>query len=211
MEKWYTVHNPRSATPSNTIGFLKHMTHNQPEYEAWLRAFVNEALPIELQEKIVRGGRLTRDEALALAQVLEEVAKARAGKLSPLVSRDSFIHSEIEKLRLGQSSILAEIKRQGLLTRREFRKIGEDKERNDKRTVGERTCIDKAVHLYILHKDVNGDVDASLLKCCNRYWKQASEHFDDIEQYRNAASYDYRTFYDITAIADMIKGGEITF
>ncbi len=119
--------------------------------------------------------------------------------------------AELHSATLAILSIVGEIKRQGLLMRREFRMVGDDMEHRDKRSPGQRTCIDKAVHLYVLHKDVNGDVDASMLRCCKRYWNFAKDHFKDELQYKNSATYDYRNFYDITAIKEMITSGMITF
>ncbi len=167
------------------------------EYKAWVERLVHTCIPFELEKKLAYGQPLTRAEAATYANVVHltsEVKRARNhGKT--LARLD-----EIE----------AEIKRQGHLTRSEFRKVGEERDKRDKRSAGQRACIDKAVQLYILLHDINRSKAASFQMCCNRYWTQAMQHFTTPGQYRSSVIYDYHNFYDLAALTDLIKTGEIT-
>ena len=106
--------------------------------------------------------------------------------------------------RLGE--IEAEVKRQGLLTRREFRKAQRDPmEAKDRRPRAQRVLIDKAIRLYILLHDINGNANASFMSCCSRYWQEAKECFDNITQFKNFTQYDYNNFYDLDALSDDLR------
>lgn len=172
-------------------------TQSNDSYKAWVERLVHTCLPFELEKKIAYGEPLTPEEMAKYRNVVHLVSEMRRAK----------DHGET-MARLGD--IEAEVKRQGLLTRREFRKLGDERERHDKRSVAQRTCIDKAVQLYILLHDINGSKTASFRSCCNRYWPQAMQHFSTIDQYKNNVIYDYKNFYDLAALTEMIKTGEIT-
>ena len=96
-----------------------------------------------------------------------------------------------------------------MLTRREFRKLGDERERRDKRPTAQRKWIDKAVNLYVLQHDINGAIATSFRSCCQRLWKDANDNFTDITQYKNFTAYDYNNFYDIQAIKDRITSERI--
>ena len=168
------------------------------EYKAWVERLVHTCLPLELERKIAYGQPLTREEAEKYANVVNLVSEyRRLGNHAETMAR-------LEKLQ-------DEVKRQGQLTRQEFRKSQRDPlSVKDKRPKAQRTLIDKAVHLYVLLHDINGSSDTSFLSCCNRYWDLATEHFTDITQYKNFVNYDYNNFYDISALEDMIRRGDIT-
>ena len=172
-------------------------TKSNDAYKAWVERLVHTCLPFELEKKIAYGQPLTSDEMAKFRNVVHLVSEMRRAN----------DHGEA-MARLDD--IEAEVKRQGLLTRREFRKLGDERERFDRRSAAQRTCIDKAVHLYILMHDINGAKAASFLSCCKRYWQEAAEHFTDLKQYKNFANYDYNNFYDIAALTDMINSGKIT-
>lgn len=166
-------------------------------YKAWVEKLVHTCLPLELEKKIAYGEPLSREEAKKYANVVNLVSEMRRAKN----------HGET-MARLGE--IETEIKRQGLLTRREFRKLHRDPiEAKDRRPRAQRVLIDKAVHLYILLHDINGSANASFMSCCSRYWQEATGQFTDITQYKNFVNYDYNNFYDIAALTDMIRSGEI--
>ena len=166
-------------------------------FEAWVERLVRVSLPLELEKKILAGIPLTA----------EERGKFRA--VFKLVCEEHHLR-EHEELSAEHEEILTEIKRQGHLTRSEFRKVGEERDKRDKRSAGQRACIDKAVQLYILLHDINRSKAASFQMCCNRYWTQAMQHFTTPGQYRSSVIYDYHNFYDLAALTDLIKTGEIT-
>ena len=168
------------------------------DYKAWVEDLVRTCLPIRLQKKLLSLEPLTKEEATKFMDVIQ---------LAGDVKRMSDHAQTIGRL----DEIAAEVKRQGMLTRQEFRKVQRDPlSVKDKRSKAQRTFIDKAVHLYVLLHDINGSKAASFLSCCNRYWDLASGHFADIEQYKNFVNYDYNNFYDISALEDMIRRGDIT-
>lgn len=168
------------------------------DYKAWVEDLVRTCLPIQLQKKLLSLEPLTKEEATKFMDVIQ---------LAGDVKRMSDHAQTIGRL----DEIAAEVKRQGMLTRQEFRKVQRDPLNvKDKRSKAQRTLIDKAVHLYVLLHDINGTKAASFLSCCNRYWDLASEHFADIEQYKNFVNYDYNNFYDISALENMIRRGDIT-
>ena len=80
----------------------------------------------------------------------------------------------------------------------------------DKRTPLQRKWIDKAVYLFILRHDMEGNEEASLLWCCTKYWSEAQGQFDNDKQFYNFANYDYKNYYDIPAVIGQIKSGSIT-
>ena len=168
------------------------------EYKAWVERLVHTCLPFELEKKIAYGQPLTKEETERYANVVHLVSEMRRAR-----------NHANTMTRLDE--IATEVKRQGQLTRQEFRKVQRDPlSVKDKRSRAQRTLIDKAVHLYVLLHDINGSSDASFLSCCNRYWNLATEHFTDITQYKNFVNYDYNNFYDISALEDMIRRGDIT-
>ena len=168
------------------------------EYKAWVERLVHTCLPLELEKKIAYGEPLSREEAEKYANVVNLVSEMRRTR------NHGETIARLDELR-------NEIKRQGQLTRQEFRKSQRDPlSVKDKRPKAQRTLIDKAVHLYVLLHDINGSSDTSFLSCCNRYWDLATEHFTDITQYKNFVNYDYNNFYDISALEDMIRRGDIT-
>ena len=153
-------------------------------------------LPLELEKKIASGKPLSKGEATQYMNVITLVSEARRmGDHGEAMAR--------------LAGIEAEVKRHGVLTRREFRRLGDERERSDRRSAAQRACIDRAVRLYVLLHDINCAKAASFLSCCNRYWPQAQPHFRDIDQYKNSVIYDYKNFYDLAALTEMIKRGEI--
>ena len=168
------------------------------EYKAWVERLVHTCIPFELEKKIAFKQPLTKEEAAKYANVIHLVSEMRRARN----------HAQT----IGRlDEIAAEVKRQGMLTRQEVRKVQRDPlSVKDKRSKAQRTLIDKAVHLYVLLHDINGTKAASFLSCCNRYWDLASGHFADIEQFKNFTQYDYNNFYDISALEDMIRRGDIT-
>ena len=178
-----------NGSPPHIAETMKDTTRSN--YKAWVEKLVDECLPLDLQKKLLTQEPLTREEALKFMNVVSLAGDAK--RLS------------------GESEIIAEVRRQGQLTRQEFRKSQRDPlSVKDKRPKAQRTLIDKAVHLYVLLHDINGSSDTSFLSCCNRYWDLATEHFTDITQYKNFVNYDYNNFYDISALEDMIRRGDIT-
>ena len=162
------------------------------DYKAWVEKLVQTCLPLELQKKLLSLEPLTKEEASRFMRVIQLAGEARRmGDHGEAMAR--------------LDDIEAEVKRQGLLTRREFRKLGDERERFDRRSAAQRTCIDKAVHLYILMHDINGAKAASFLSCCKRYWQEAAEHFKNLEQFKNFTQYDYNNFYDIAALSDDLR------
>lgn len=167
------------------------------EYKAWVERLVHTCLPFDLEKKIAYGQPLTPDELAKYRNVVHLVSEMRRARN----------HGEA-MARLDE--LQREVKRQGALTRQEFRRARRDPLAvSDKRPRTQRMMIDKAVHLYVLLHDINGSREASFMSCCNRYWDIAANHFTSIDQYKNFVNYDYNNFYDIAAITDMIKSGEI--
>ena len=168
------------------------------DYKAWVEDLVRTCLPIRLQKKLLSLEPLTKEEATKFMDVIQ---------LAGDVKRMSDHAQTIGRL----DEIAAEVKRQGMLTRQEFRKAQRDPlSVKDKRSKAQRTLIDKAVHLYVLLHDINGSKATSFLSCCNRYWPQAMQHFNSLDQFKNNVIYDYKNFYDLSALTEMIKTGEIT-
>ena len=168
------------------------------EYKAWVERLVHTCIPFELEKKIAFKQPLTKEEAAKYANVIHLVSEMRRARN----------HAQT----IGRlDEIAAEVKRQGMLTRQEFRKAQRDPlSVKDKRSKAQRTLIDKAVHLYVLLHDINGSKATSFLSCCNRYWPQAMQHFNSLDQFKNNVIYDYKNFYDLSALTEMIKTGEIT-
>lgn len=167
-----------------------------PNYKAWVEELVRTCLPLQLQKKLLSLEPLTKEEVSRFMSVIQLAGEVRRmGDHGEAMAR--------------LAGIEAEVKRQGVLTRREFRRLGDEPERSDRRSAAQRACIDRAVRLYVLLHDINCAKAASFLSCCNRYWPQAQPHFRDIDQYKNFTVYDYNNFYDLAALTEMIKRGEI--
>ena len=165
------------------------------DYEAWVQRLVHTCLPLDLEKKVLLRQPLTKAEAEKLKDVFSIICESqRLGDHEEAMGKLADLHDEV--------------KRQGLLTRREFRKLGDERERRDKRSPAQRKHIDKAVRLYVLLHDINGASEASFRSCCLRYWKEAEDSFKDIAQYKNFTAYDYKNFYDIQAVKDTITSGE---
>ncbi len=109
------------------------------------------------------------------------------------------------KLDEMRESICGEVKRQGMLTRREYWKAGSDRDGKDKRSPVQRKFIDKAVRLYVELHDIKRLETSSFHQCCLRFWEEAQTHFRDIRQYENNVFYDYWNFYDTDAITARLR------
>ena len=156
------------------------------DYKAWVGKLVNECLPLELQKKLLTNEPLTREEALKFMNVVSLAGDAK--RLS------------------GESEIIAEVRRQGQLTRQEFRKSQRDPlSVKDKRPGAQRSYIDKAVRLYVKLHDIEGKTAASFMSCCSHYWQEAKECFESLAQFKNFTQYDYNNFYDISALSDDLE------
>lgn len=167
-------------------------------YKAWVERLVHMCIPFELEKKLAYGQPLTRAEAATYANVVHLASEfKRARNHGKTLAR----LDEIE----------AEIKRQGTLTRRKFDRLCETGEKPDKRPKAQRMWIDRSVSLYVKRHDMENDGAASFLSCCRRYWNQAQNNFQSLEQYKNYTAYDYRHFYNQDALVAQIKSGHIAF
>lgn len=156
------------------------------DYKAWVEKLVDECLPLDLQKKLLTREPLTREEALKFMNVVSLAGEAK--RMS------------------GESEIIAEVRRQGQLTRQEFRKSQRDPlSAKDRRPAAQRSLIDKAVRLYVKLHDLEGRSAASFMSCCSHYWQEAKECFESLAQFKNFTQYDYNNFYDILALSDDLR------
>ena len=162
-------------------------------YKAWVERLVHTCLPLELERKIAYGQPLTREEAEKYANVVNLVSEhRRLGNHAETMAR-------LEKLQ-------DEVRRQGQLTRQEFRKSQRDPlGAKDRRPAAQRSLIDKAVRLYVKLHDLEGKTAASFMSCCNHYWQEAKECFESLAQFKNFTQYDYNNFYDLSALSDDLR------
>ena len=163
------------------------------EYKAWVERLVHTCLPFELERKIAYGEPLTKEEAQKYANVVNLVSEhRRLGKHAETLARLDELQNEV--------------KRQGQLTRQEFRKSQRDTlSAKDRRPAAQRSLIDKAVRLYVKLHDLEGRSAASFMSCCNQYWQEAKECFESLAQFKNFTQYDYNNFYDILALSDDLR------
>lgn len=167
-------------------------------FKAWVERLVRVSLPLELEKKILAGIPLTAEERGKFLAVFK------------LVCEEHHLR-EHKEFSAEHEEILTEIKRQGNLTRRKFDRLCETGEKPDKRPRAQRMWIDRSVSLYVKRHDMENDGAASFLSCCRRYWNQAQNNFQSLEQYKNYTAYDYRHFYDLVALVAQIKSGHIAF
>ena len=162
-------------------------------YKAWVEKLVHTCLPLELEKKIAYGQPLTPDELAKYRNVVHLVSEMRRTR------NHGETIARLDELR-------NEIKRQGQLTRQEFRKSQRDPlSVKDKRPSAQRSFIDKAVRLYVKLHDLEGKTAASFMSCCSHYWQEAKECFESLAQFKNFTQYDYNNFYDISALSDDLQ------